>query len=521
MQQKYTKTPQYTRHSSDEDILNVLVCQIKTWEVTAPNWFETPSNYTLITEVEEIEINDSFKELINEALIKLPKGAIINDTIVNKNQDDAVKTGNMTDQSSETKLSEATRLGELLTIADMINDDGQNTLMIDGDKSDTGLAPKSKDKQRVASKNDFKIGNRIEIYLGYIHQPPTGPDIITENMQKIRSGQAVDGLYLMFTGFITGISASSPIEIACENMASILKKRSSRKGIYKGKYTVNDFLLSKADGGKFGLLDDTGLQLAQNNKEDNITLVDFEISDNLSVYDMIHSWSKGNLFSTMSKDGKYLRVGYFTINSEWSSDKKRIDYTDNKSIEYIQSDWDVVYDDLQIRRVDKEYMVVQAKAKVRNPAQKDSSTKDFRVLVGKVDGEFRYEQHSLARKGQKIKKGQSNQPEVISKFDKGKYFIVNHQPYDGIETIDDLIRDAEIFWDNYNPNSISGALTIFGDLRVSSAQVIGYINTWAPEKNGIYLIESVKTTFGINGYRQTLKIAGKLSDFDKPIKIIE
>ena len=57
MEQNYTHTPQYKKHGYDEDVLYVLVCQIKVWKATAPNWFEVPEKCTVITEVEEIEIN--------------------------------------------------------------------------------------------------------------------------------------------------------------------------------------------------------------------------------------------------------------------------------------------------------------------------------------------------------------------------------------------------------------------------------------------------------------------------------
>ena len=52
------------------------------------------------------------------------------------------------------------------------------------------------------------------------------------------------------------------------------------------------------------------------------------------------------------------------------------------------------------------------------------------------------------------------------------------------------------------------------------AQIIGYVNQWIPEKSGHYFIESVKTSFGVNGFRQTLKLPVKLSEFERIIKNI-
>lgn len=514
MEQNYTHEPQYIKHGYDEDVLYVLVCQIRVWEATAPNWFDIPDKCTLITEVEEIEINETYKELINGAVIKLPKGAIISETIENKKVDDEVTTGNETDQDVEKKLSESTRSGELLVVADMINESDEHTLLIDNTKSDTGLAPNAQNKQRVASQNDFQTGNRIQIRLAYIYQPQDEEDIITEKLEKVRNGEIIEELDrgLAFEGFITGCSVSSPLEIECENMASILKKKSCKKGVYKGNYTVNDFL--KANG-KFDLLKDTGLTLAEHTQSASINISNFEISDNLSVADLLFSWKKGGLHSMISRDGKKIRVGVFSVSdNKWQSDKTRIDYTDNMGVQYIQSDWNVVNDNLEVTKVEKEFIVINAKAK-------DANGNDFRVLVGKIDGKFHHEKHfGRLPKAQKRPKGQNKKPQVISKFDRSKYTIVQYEP-GGIFTMDSLISSAEAYWDSYNPNGISGSLTIFGDLRISPASIVGIVNPYSPEKNGNYLVESVKTSFGVNGFRQTLKLPHKMSDFTKPIKVIQ
>lgn len=523
MKQEYTQNPKYSKHNDyKSEVLNVLVCQIKVWEASAPDWFTIPDNCTVITEVEEIEINETYKELINGAVIKLPKGVVINDTISSKKIDDDIKSGNKTKQDIESKLSQSSRYGELLTIDDMINEKNEHTLMVDGDKGDAGLNKQTTGKQHIATANDFKIGNRIEVWLGYVYQPQGEKDIITEKLQKVKAGMYIDELQLMFTGFITSLSISSPLEIECENMASILKKKSSRKGVYKGSHTVNDFLLSDSDGGKYGLLSDTGIELAVKNKEQPITLRNFEISDNLSVYDMIHSWSQGNLYSMISRDGKTISVGYFTPDTDsQSTDKERIDWSNDKMIEYVQSDWDVVTDNLHIAVVDKEFMVVRAKAQVRDEKANSANTKkDFSVLVGKIDGKFHYDKHdSKVHKQQKKKKGQGSSPEVVSKFDTKKYHIVDYKPYSGINTMEDLIKAAEDFWNSYNSNKVSGEITVFGDLCIAPAQTIGYISPWEPEKNGHYFVESVRTSFGVNGYRQTVKMGCKLSNL-KPVKVI-
>lgn len=516
MIQNYTHNPRYIKHGYDEDLLYVLVCQIRVWKAAAPEWFDVPQNCTLITEVEEIEINESYKELVNGAVVRLPKGAVIYETIDNKGVDDDIKIGNKTNQDKESIMSEASRVGELLVVKDMINNGEQHTLLVDNIKNDHGLAPETSNKQRIATANDFQIGNRIEIRLAYIYNPTDDVDVVTDKWKQVKAGVIIEELArgLAFTGFITGCSVSSPLEIECENMASILKKRSCRKGVYKGNFTVNDFL-KPGYGRKFNLLSGTGLSLAEPTQASTIQISNFEVSDNLSVADLMYSWKKGGLFSMVSRDGKTIKVGKFSVSdTEWHTDKSRIDYTEETAIQYIQSDWDIVTDNLEINKIEKESIVVNAKGR-------DKNGRDFRVMVGKIDGKFHHEKHNYkVRKKQKRKKGQSEKPVMVSKFDTTQYTIVQYEPQ-GITTMEELIKAAERYWDSYNPNGVSGSLVVFGDLRIEPAKIIGIVNPWSPEKNGNYNVESVKTSFGVNGFRQTLTLPYKMSDFDKPIKVID
>ncbi len=247
------------------------------------------------------------------------------------------------------------------------------------------------------------------------------------------------------------------------------------------------------------------------------------ITEKVSVADLLYNWKNSNLYCKLSRDGKTLFVGGFSVSEDdWKTDKARIDYVEEPVIEYIQSDWDVVSDGLQVTHIDKEFIVINAKAKVKDEkSSRANDKKDFRVLVGKVDGEFRHDIHDYrVRKRQKRKKGQSAQPEVVSKFDPKKYTFVDYSPIN-VKDMDSLIKMAEEYWDSYSPNGISGSLTIFGNMFIEPTQIIGLIDVWNPEKNGHYFVESVKTSFGVNGFRQTLNIPYKMSNFTKPIKVIE
>lgn len=55
-------------------------------------------------------------------------------------------------------------------------------------------------------------------------------------------------------------------------------------------------------------------------------------------------------------------------------------------------------------------------------------------------------------------------------------------------------------------NGIEGTITVFGDHNFESGMKVELLDIRQPEKNGWYLIEEVNTKFGVNGYRQTLKL---------------
>lgn len=506
----YTLEPQYSPHGADEDIVNVLVCQIVVWEGNPKEWFTRPQKGTIITEVENIEISESYLELISNAVIRLPKGAIVEDTLWVKSKGYEITSGNGSKSEEETSLSEATRYGELLTVDTSVSNDGDNTLSIDGTRSDQGMiveTAKETRRVRLADADDFAIGNRIDIRIGYLQE--STKETIAEKITRMKNGEIFQEISTAFTGFITGCSVSTPLEIECESMASLLKKKACPKGVYKGDYTVHDFF---KEGGKFDLLKGTGLSMCD--WVQPLTLGSFEINDNLSVYGLLYSWrQKNGIYSMLS--GTELAIGMLNVERDkFPDDKTKVNYRDTKYTMYLEYDWDVVNDSLKVTKVEKEYIVINAKAH-------QDKTKTFRVMVGKVDGKFHHEKHDyLIRGKQKKKGGQKNRPAVISKFDTTKYMIITRD-FGLVKDMDTLIKKAEAYWSSYNPNGISGTLTIFGGLKIAPGDVVGLVSQYTPEKNGIYVVESVKTSFGVNGFRQELTIPNKISDFDKVVRIVE
>lgn len=218
---------------------HILICLIQIWDLKDPKKpMEEPSSPRLITEVENIEIEESYRKLIGTASVKFPRGTVIKKTL--------------------TELNGA-----------------EYSSKVSATVEDTGVLITTRTNSKKAEVTDFKVGSRIRIMLGYT----TDPKIAA--LAKIdKDGKSIHNdssklteykkhLTTMFDGYITKCSIDTPIEIKCENLASGLKKISCPKVPASKNMTVNDFL---APDGKYKLLENTGLSLHPDTKSCEINI---------------------------------------------------------------------------------------------------------------------------------------------------------------------------------------------------------------------------------------------------------
>lgn len=113
------------------DMLDVLCCQITIGYADPANPMVIKDAITL-TEVQEIEINESYKTLIGTAKIVFPKGTVYQSTII----------GNATIE-------------------------GQDASRITTEIMQDGVIIEKRTSQQAMTETSFKIGQRINIKLGY------------------------------------------------------------------------------------------------------------------------------------------------------------------------------------------------------------------------------------------------------------------------------------------------------------------------------------------------------------------
>lgn len=466
------KSSEYKKY---KDSLHILVCKILVWEPADKNKIDTDDpaedKCLTLTECESIEIEESYKKLIGTATVKFPRGTIIKRT----------------------------------QTANDIEENGSTTVYTE--RLQDGTITEKRAGTSTAKPSDFKVGQRIRIYLGYYEYE----DKIFESNEEEKKYMLEHGLHKTpdFDGYIVKCSVSTPIEIKCENLASGLKRKNCRKITTGNHATVNDFLKS---GGKYDLLKGTGLELHSDTANLNIDIGKVQLSEDLTVADLLTEWSKYHLYCFIRSDENkkpYLKVGrsYFSTKSAESI----LNEDDSANGTPLQFDYHVAEDNLTLMNTDPKFLAVEAQGfKIEggkeikysvtirlNPewtGTKDTEHKKFQLL----------NETQLSKKAQKL--GATMKSSAKDKVDLSQYTLIPYVARKIGISAEDLIKEAEAYFDGYNMNGIEGSITVFGDYQIQSGMKVELLDKRQPEKNGWYLVEEVNTRFGVNGYRQTLKL---------------
>lgn len=167
-------------------------------------------NPITLTEVQEVEIVETYKKLIGTATIRFPKGTIFRSTIIG--------TATL---------------------------EGKDASRITTEVMQDGVVIEKRSSYSAMDATTFKTGQRVRIRLGY-------------------NGM----LRTMFDGYITGYNTESSFELKCENMAYKLKLKQAPKFETPASGTsVNDVM-----EGKYNILKDTGFKLHSETKRFDIQI---------------------------------------------------------------------------------------------------------------------------------------------------------------------------------------------------------------------------------------------------------
>lgn len=455
---------------------HILICLIQIWKGDKKNPTEEPQSPLMIAEVEHIQIEESYRKLISEALVRFPRGTVIKQITTQENIDE---------HSS------------------------QVTAKID----DSGVLVTTRANSKLADVKDFEVGSRIRIRLGYLDPLEPQDMKIYYTMKPNENGRSIyndaqmladyrNKTTIMFDGYITKCSASTPIEIQCENLASVLKKISCPNVRASKNKTVNDFL---ADDGEYKLLKDSGLSLHPDTANTEINIGKVNLTTDLTVADVLTEWGKYKVYAFIKYNGDkpYIAVGrsYFSNPGKDSI----LNYNDN--VKDIYFDYNVASDDLTLMHTDKLFLAVEATCltkdnrfyhiTVRKNPDYDSSkpgSKQYQVL----------NETKLSKKAMKL--GATCLSKSKDKVDLSRYDVIPYMSRKIGISKEQLLEEAIKYFESYNMNGIEGSLTLFGDLALRTGTKVRLIDNRYKAKNGYYLVDEVITKFGTEGYRQTIKL---------------
>ena len=461
---------------------HILICLIQIWDMKNPNKpMEEPDSPMLISEVESIEIEESYRKLIGTASVRFPRGTVIKKTLT------------------------------------QLNGEEYNS-KVTADIDDAGVLVTTRTDSKLATVTDFKVGQRIKIMLGYTTDPKVAAlTKVDSNKKSIfndssKLSEYKKHLTTMFEGYITECSVDSPIELKCENLASKLKKISCPKVTAKKNMTVNDFL---ADNGTYKLLKNSGLSLHPDTKSCEINIGKVNLVPDLTVADVLTEWSKYKVFAFVKYNGDTpcIAVGrsYFS-----NVGKDSIIKSDSSSIKEILFDYNVAQNGLNLMHTDKSFLAVEATSLTKD-------NKFYHITVRKNPD------YDASKKGSKkwqvlnetklSKKAMKLGATVLTKskdhVDLSQYTVVPYMSRKIGISNDELLQEAIKYFESYNMNGIDGTLTLFGDLALRTGEKVQLTDNRYPGKNGYYLVDEVTTQFGTNGYRQVIKLPYCISRIKK------
>ena len=434
--------------------LDILCCNITIGDPNPTNPMVILNPITL-TEVQQIEINETYKRLINTAKITFPKGTVYKSTILGHSTMEGVNASKLTTE-----------------------------IMQDG------VIIEKHQYQDTVNQTTFKIGQRIDIALGY--------NGILRNM---------------FNGYITGYNSDSLFEIKCENMAYKLKLKQAPKIETPVQGTkINDIL-----GDKYGLLKNTGFSIHSETKKYDIEIGKIKITDNFTVADILSNWSKYHLYCYLRYDSNSPdTMPRIAVGRPYSSAKSRPSFQpENEDNPFkIFFNYHVAASDLKIIKTDPKFLAVTGKAL-------DNNEKFFEVTIrlnpdydAETPGSKEFQVINATQISKKKHKATGNTTaegaETKTKVDLSTYTIVPYMSPNLRINSDKLVAETIEYFKSYNLNGITGSITLFGDFGLTAAVQVELIDERNTSKNGIYLVEEVTTTFGIGGYRQKITIPYKI-----------
>ncbi len=460
---------------------HILICMIEVWQPQEGDIMTVDTNSLMtLTEVERLEIEESYQKLVGTASVKFPRGTIVRKTVTSENETEVAQ-----DSALQTSVDDA------------------------------GVIEEVRISSTVATTSMFTIGMRIRIRLGYTQNPAIAALGKTSTRSKTifnDSGARTEYqnacTFLAFDGYITKVSVDTPIELRCENLASGLRTVTCPKITLKSNESINTLF---AEDGPYKLLQGTGLTFFPATKALNLCIGKHELDPEMTVADLLSGWDKFGLCAFVTDDASgnpalAICRSYFY---QPGNDSILNIVAQSAESPVIMFDYNVASNGLNLSSTEKKYIAVEAKGV-------DSEKKSIHMTVlynpkydasnpDAIEDKYRVvNETKLSKKA--MKAGARPLSKAKDKVDTSLYTKVEYRSLKNPTTRDNLFEEARKYLEAYNTNGVDGNLTLFGDLGLRTGYKVQLQDDRYPGKNGYYLVEEVRTTFGPDGYRQTIRL---------------
>ena len=349
---------------------------------------------------------------------------------------------------------------------------------------------KTKELMGDGTNSIFRRGQRITIWLGY------DDDGSNRNNKK------------MFDGYIVSVVPDNPYTLYCEDFGYKLKTNAV-KPFSSGKQgcKINDVIGN--------ILEGTGLKLHPLSERMNINIGNILIEKSKSAADILESWKKFGLLSFIKyyQGQPYLAISrtFFSVNSG-----ETLIAGDSDVIPIIDFQDNVANDDLQIMQLDSSLLALTAVS-----LYPDNSRIQLTIIRDKAKpSEFQVINETKLTKKQIKRSSALNYDDMVEnyrntknkqdKFDLSAYNVRTYHEFNLDR--DELIKNAKSAFNSISQTGIEGTITLFGDFGLQPASMVRLYDRRNTDKNGVYVVSEVETTFGSGGYRQKIKIPYKRSN---------
>ena len=313
----------------------------------------------------------------------------------------------------------------------------------------------------------FLRGDKIKIELGYVY------DVYTDAKSELNT---------IFEGYITSINPKMPLEITFEDNMWLLKQTQAPNKTFKGsEYTLETMLSELLQGTPYTM------KMELNGKPLETKFGDFT-TQNETVAMVLERLQKDFRFESFFV-GNELRCGFVVY------------YPDTRKNHVFKFQHNIISDDLIYKRKDDVKIGVEIHTHQTISSGQVNKDGSVKTKKQKIDL-FGYYDH--------------NDLKIVPVDEKPKAFDGEIRTINMMQMPMSQVKDyIQKQLNRLSYDGWRGTFETFGLPKVNHGDIVQLIDNVIPERNGRYMVKGVSTSFGMNGFRQSISLDIKVDDYSE------